>query len=229
MKPYIVLTMLTSIDGKIEGDFIHNHNEELGDYFEHMKLEVSDAWGNGSNTHLKYFSDNSVDLSAFKAKKSSYQDKVIKADCPYIVSFDTMGKVLWNTNSLTFPDDVQNRVLVVTTHSVKPEYLAYLDEMEIPYIFAGEKQIDLHVALEKLYNLFDVKRFAIVGGATINAAFLKENLVDEIKIVIAPFIDGSKEQTFVETADNSRLTKEFALEAMEKLDNNGVMLTYKKV
>lgn len=61
-RPYIILTMLTSIDGKIEGDFIHDYNKELGDYFEYMKLEISDAWGNGSNTHKKYFSDESVSL-----------------------------------------------------------------------------------------------------------------------------------------------------------------------
>lgn len=31
-RPYVILTMMTSIDGKIEGDFIHDHNEELGDW-----------------------------------------------------------------------------------------------------------------------------------------------------------------------------------------------------
>ena len=46
-RPYVILTMMTSIDGKIEGDFIHDHNEELGDWFELQKLEDTDAWGNG--------------------------------------------------------------------------------------------------------------------------------------------------------------------------------------
>lgn len=227
-RPYIVLTMLSSIDGKIEGDFIHDHNEELSDYFEHMKLEVSDSWGNGSTTHLKYFSDNSIDLTPYIGREINYQDNIILTDGPYIVSFDTKGKVLWNTNSLTFPDDIQNRVLVVTTRSVRPEYIAYLNEMEIPYIFAGDQQIDLRMALDKLYTLFHVERFAIVGGATINANFLKEELVDEIKLVIAPFIDGSKEQTISETPDNTRLTKQFTLKEVERLENDGVMLTYMK-
>ena len=30
-RPYVILTMMASIDGKIEGNFIHDHNEELGD------------------------------------------------------------------------------------------------------------------------------------------------------------------------------------------------------
>lgn len=220
--------MLTSIDGKIEGDFIHNHNEELGDFFEYMKLEISDAWGNGSNTHEKYFSDESVNLLSFKDKEPNYEDNIIKGKNPYIVSFDSTGKVKWNTNTLIFPDDIQNSVLVVTTKQVKPEYLAYLNKLGIAYIFAGEKDIDLPMALNKLYTLFGIKRFAIVGGATINANFIKQDLVDEIKIVIAPFIDGSKELTISETYDNSRLTKQFTLKDVEKLEHDGVMLTYIK-
>ena len=63
--------MMTSIDGKIEGDFIHDHNEELGDWFELQKLEDTDAWGNGSNTHEKYFSDASIDLSPYAEAERS--------------------------------------------------------------------------------------------------------------------------------------------------------------
>ena len=66
--------MMTSIDGKIEGDFIHDHNEELGDWFELQKLEDTDAWGNGSNTHEKYFSDASIDLSPYAEAESPTED-----------------------------------------------------------------------------------------------------------------------------------------------------------
>ncbi len=31
--------MMTSIDGKIESNFIHDHNDELGDYFELRKQQ----------------------------------------------------------------------------------------------------------------------------------------------------------------------------------------------
>lgn len=227
-RPYVILTMMTSIDGKIEGDFIHEHNEQLGDWFEHQKLEDTDAWGNGSNTHEKYFGDPSIDLSPYTNRDIEYDDYVVKGENPYIVSFDTKGKVLWNTNSLTFPDDVQNRVLVVTTKSAKPEYIAYLREMDIPYVFAGEQSVDLHTALDKLYRLFGIKRFAIVGGATINARFIEENLVDELRLIVAPFIDGSQEQTIAEMPDNRRLTREFTLDSVAKLEHDGVLTTYKK-
>lgn len=227
-RPYIIMTMMTSIDGKIEGDFIHEHNAELGDWFEYQKLKDTDAWGNGSNTHEKYFSDKSVDLSAYAGAEPVAEDYVVLKQSPYVVSFDTTGKVLWNTGCLRFPDDVCNHVLVVTTHKVRPEYVAHLQNLEIPYIYAGDTAIDLHVALDKLYTLFGVKRFAIVGGATINARFIKEDLIDEIRLVIAPFIDGSRELTIAETPDNSRLTKQFVLHEVTKLENDGVLITYKK-
>ena len=96
--------MMTSIDGKIEGDFIHDHNEELGDWFELQKLEDTDAWGNGNNTHEKYFSDTSIDLSPYAEAESPTEDHVLLKPSPYIVSFDTKGKVLWNADSLEFPE-----------------------------------------------------------------------------------------------------------------------------
>ena len=137
-RPYVILTMMTSIDGKIEGDFIHDHNEELGDWFELQKLEDTDAWGNGSNTHEKYFSDASIDLSPYAEAESPTEDHVLLKPSPYIVSLDTKGKVLWNADSLEFPDGVHNQVLVVTTRSVRPEYVAYLRKMRIPFILAGD-------------------------------------------------------------------------------------------
>lgn len=219
---------MTSIDGKIEGDFIHEHNEELGDWFERQKLEDTDAWGNGSNTHEKYFSDESVDLSVYAGAESVSEDYVVLKQSPYTVSFDTKGKVLWNTDCLKFPDDVCNHVLVVTTRSIRPDYATYLRAMQIPYIMAGETAIDLHVALDKLYTLFGIKRFAIVGGATINARFIEENLVDEIRLVVTPFIDGSQELTISEMPDNSRLTRQFTLDSVTKLEHDGVLITYKK-
>lgn len=228
-KPYVILTMMTSIDGKIEGDFIHTHNEELGDYFERQKLEDTDAWGNGSNTHKKYFSNESINLSDYPSETGCLKDHVICKRMPYLVSFDTTGKVLWDADKITMPDDVDNHVLVVTTECVRPEYTAYLRQTGIPYIYAGKENIDLRIALDKLYALFNIRRFAIVGGATINARFLQEDLVDEIRLVVAPFIDGSKELTIAEMPDNTRLTKQFALSSVRQLEHDGVLMIYKKI
>ena len=227
-KPYVSLLMLTSIDGKIDGSFIDDYNEELGDYYEELKLEISDAWENGSNTHKIYFSDENIDISKYKNAKINYEDKIIKSEYPYVVSFDSKGKVKWKDNLLIYPDNIKNQVIVVTTKKAAPEYIAYLDEKKISYIFAGEEKIDLNIALDKLYRLFDIKRFAITGGAIINAEFFKENLIDKIMIMIAPFIDGSKNATISESADGLSLSREFKFSEVRKLKNDGLLLIYKK-
>ena len=230
-KPFISMLMMTSIDGKIDGDFIDKHNEWLGDYYEELKLEISDAWGNGSNTHKKYFSDEGVNLATFTGFVAEFSDNVIKDKFPYVVSFDSTGKVKWRNAALTYPENVSNQVLVVTTHKAKPEYIAYLKANDIAYIFAddesGEK-IDIKIALDKLYTLFDIRRFALTGGAIINAEFLKQNLVDEIRLLIAPYIDGSQNATICESVGNVALTQEFKLDECKKLKENGLLLVYKK-
>ena len=227
-KPYVSLLMLTSIDGKIDGSFIDDYNQELGDYYEELKLEISDAWGNGSATHKIYFSDETVDISNYKNSKVDYEDNIVKSEFPYAISFDSSGKVKWKDGLLVYPENIKNQILVVTTKKSAPEYIAYLKEKKIAYIFAGEEKIDLNIALDKLYRLFDIKKFALTGGATINAEFFKEDLVDEINIMIAPFVDGSKNLTISETADGKSLTKEFKFSEVKKLKNDGVLLIYKK-
>lgn len=225
-RPYISMLMMISIDGKIDGSFIDEHNAALGDYYERLKLEISDAWGNGSVTHKRYFSDESVDLSAFAGAKGDFSDFVIKSERPYAVSFDTKGVVKWADGTLIYPQSVENQVIVITTHLAKPEYLAYLRDKKVAYVFAGEDKIDLNIALNKLYSIFGVRRFAITGGAIINAEFLRLDLVDEIALLIAPFIDGSDAATICKSPIS--LTKAFKFSQMRQLDDDGVLLIYKR-
>lgn len=224
-RPYISMLMMSSIDGKIDGDFF-DECEALGDYYEARKLEISDAWGNGSVTHKKYFSDESVDLSAFAGAKVDFSDFIIKSKLPYAVSFDSKGIVKWANGVLNYPQSVENQVLVITTHLAKSEYLAYLRSKNIAYIFAGEDKIDIKLALNKLYSIFGVRRFALTGGAIINYEFLRLDLVDEIELLIAPFVDAMRGASICDGAN--ALTKAFKFSEIKKLENDGVLLLYKK-
>lgn len=232
-KPYVIMLMMSSIDGKIDGEFIDGaQNAWLGDFYEQHKLEIAQAWGNGSNTHKMYFSDESVDLSAFAADcDECFADNVIKSELPYVVCFDSAGKVKWPNATLDYPHGVQNQVLVVTTRRAKPEYIAYLKDKGVSFVFADDEsgdKIDLNIALDKLYSLFGVRRFALTGGAIINAAFIKADLVDEIRLLITPDIDGTQHATICESAKNESLSRRFVLDEVQKLQGDGLLLVYKK-
>lgn len=63
------------------------------------------------------------------------------------------------------------------------------------WIVCGKERIDLARASEILAGEFGVERMAIVGGGSINAAFLDAGLLDEVSVLIAPGIDGRKGMT----------------------------------
>jgi riboflavin biosynthesis pyrimidine reductase len=73
---------------------------------------------------------------------------------------------------------------------VTDEYLAELREDGVSYLFAGPDGHDLHRAMDILGEAFGVKTLLLEGGGTINGAFLKAGLVDEISLLVYPGIDG---------------------------------------
>ncbi len=71
------------------------------------------------------------------------------------------------------------------------DYLAELREIGISYLFAGPEGRDLALALETLGGeAFGIETLLLEGGGTINGAFLKAGLIDEISLLIYPGIDG---------------------------------------
>lgn len=227
-KPYVNCIMMTSIDGRIDGDFFeHSDAETIGDIYEQIKIKNGDAWGNGSTTHKMYFSDETIDLEKYKGQEVAYEDNIIiDEEHPYVVSFDSKGSVKWADKYLEYPEGEMNRVLVITTKKVRPEYIAYLKDMNISYIFAGESKINLKITMDKLYNLFNIKHFALTSGGVINGEFFKQDLIDEVTVVIAPYIEGIGTKTIADAGMS--IAKHFKLKEMKKLDADSVMLSYVK-
>lgn len=65
--------------------------------------------------------------------------------------------------------------------------------------------------------------------AEINAVFFKEDLVDEISLVIGPAIDGNRHAlTFVGMEEVGSFPKYFKLKVVEQLDHSGVVLRYER-
>ena len=52
--------------------------------------------------------------------------------------------------------------------------------LDISYIVTGDSRIDLAAACEILKETFGIERLGIVGGPTINTAFLDAGLLDEV-------------------------------------------------
>ena len=97
----------------------------------------------------------------------------------------------------------------VLTRQVDPRYLRYLQSAEIPYIFAGEEEIDMDLALQKLHDLFGIKKLLLEGGSILDGAFQRADVIDELSLVVAPVVAeaGSKPLFTDARMENYRLAE----------------------
>lgn len=189
-KPYIVCHMMMSVDGRIDcgmTEKIAGSNE----YYETLNaLHTPTTLSGRVTAQLEmaepgtFAAENPVDV----AGKECFSKKKVASG--YQVVVDTRGTLLWRDDW-----DSDSPLIVIMSKDVPNEYLSYLDSLDISWIVCGEKHIDLRRASEILFTEFGVERVAIVGGGTINAAFLDAGLLDEVSILLGPGIDGRKGMT----------------------------------
>lgn len=79
---------------------------------------------------------------------------------------------------------------------------------------------------KKIFNE-NGKNIWLVGGGKLNSVFLKENLIDEIILSIAPVVIGNGIKLFKEI--NSNFLLQFQLEKSETFKSGFVQITYKKI
>lgn len=109
------------------------------------------------------------------------------------------------------------------TKQVDKRYLGYLESMAIPYIFAGETEIDVKLALFKLKNIVGCEALLLEGGSIINGYFQRADVIDELSLVIAP-VTGEKDD---KPLFFNSVYSEYQLIKAESINGN-VVLNYKK-
>ena len=107
-------------------------------------------------------------------------------------------------------------IIEVLTESAKDEYLAYLQDIKVSYIFAGKEELNVKLALEKLKTLFNIDTLLLEGGSIINGAFLKEDLVDELSLVYVPLLAKKDDKPLFY---DSKI-KNFELISTERINDN---------
>src|SRR5258708_28732451 len=96
MKPYIICHMLSSVDGKIDGDAVDAVTGE-GEYdATGAKLE-GDAWICGRTTMQQHFAEDAPFVSASIAPAGPQPVFVARRAESYAISVDTLGKLQWSS------------------------------------------------------------------------------------------------------------------------------------
>ena len=121
------------------------------------------------------------------------------------------------------------RRVIFTTSQSTAQQVSVLLEQGVEVYILGEKRVDLALALETLYEL-GVRRLMVEGGGSLNDELLREGLVDELFIYIAPMIFGG--QTAPTLAAGEGLIESAALrlkllDARVLDDDGGVLIHYR--
>lgn len=193
-RPYIICHMVTSIDSKVTGEFLSSPACEKATeiYYDINRNTKSNGFICGRITMESSFTLGWYpDLNKYMPKeKTDFIPENLSGF--YAVAFDTNGKLGWKSNRVIDPDGDPGydgaQIIEVLSENVDEHYLGYLEEMEIPYIFAGEDKIDVELALFKLKNIIGIDTLLLEGGSIINGAFQRAGAIDELSLVVAPVV-----------------------------------------
>jgi len=222
-RPHIICHMVTSIDGKVTGEFLsRQESEKATDIYYELNREYNKNGANGFicgrvTMESSFTGGWYPDLTKYEPIENKNDFIPDNLSGFYAVSFDPKGKLGWKNNKIIDEDpgygDAQ--IIEVLTEQADARYLAYLQSMEIPYIFAGETEIDVKIALEKLKTLMDINSILLEGGSIVNGYFQRADVIDELSLVVAPIIADSDDKLLFMDSTLS----EFKLKEIKQYDD----------
>ncbi len=223
-RPCVTVHMYVSIDGKIDGEYMEEHDCDIsGDFYDEAIAGMGSAMASGRYTSEIYHANAKIDYTRYTGKEIEYRDHI---ECfpRYHFTFDRLGKCNWDRKYFEYGGETMLNVAVLS-NQVRKEYVVYLKENGYSYLFADT----VKEALEKIKERCGVEKLVLTGGATIVGGFLKEDVIDEISLVVAPYIQGtSNYKTFTDTLGKF-YNRKFAFVKANPLDDGGVQLVFKRV
>lgn len=223
-KPYIICYMMTSVDGRIDCGMT-GQLPGVEEYYPLLrKLDLQSAVSGKITAKLELAEDGEFTAKNPVPVGQETVSKKTTSTVGYDVVTDTRGTLLWNHD-----DQYGKPHIIITSQQVSREYLEYLDRRNISYIAAGKERIDLVRVAEILKESFGIERLGIVGGPTINTAFLDAGLLDEVVLLIGAGIDGRESFPPVfnrKEKEKNALTKLELVEA-KAYDSGAVLIRYR--
>lgn len=187
-KPYVICHMASSVDGRIIAENWGDKLLQFGGLYEdcHNTFD-SQAWMVGRVTMEKDFTEGKQPKLA-KPERPMRRVPFIgdKTATSFTVAVDAKGKLGWEKNEID-----GDHIIEILSESVSDDYLQYLQNKNISYIFGGKDKLDFNIALQQLNELFAIETLMLEGGGNINGSLLNAGLIDELSLLILPIADGT--------------------------------------
>lgn len=234
-RPYLSCHMLTSLDGKIMGNYMDLPAcEPAGELFYDIAFGDEpfyrhQGWLSGRVTtddNFTHYRTPDLDPAAPPVPPGDF----IAGKAPmYYVSVDPRGVLGWQENTVTY-ETTTAQVIEVLTGQASNAYKAFLRQKGISYLLAGEDKLDYALLLEKLKGLFGIQVLMLGGGGVLNWSFLQAGLCDEVSIVVAPAADGNPTTQSLFLAKEGLSTDKpisFILLGAQAAEGNALWLRYR--
>lgn len=191
MKPYVICHMMSPLDGRLivekwAPDGSPLNKNMLAEYQRIHDGFDADAWLAGTRTMTEFATGSAlagIDVKEAPARPWHLADAGARR---FAIAIDRKAQLHWAK-----PTADNGHVVVVLTDAVPDAHLAELAAAGVSYLVMPGDDIDLAAVLEELHARLPIKKLLLEGGATMNGAFLKAGLVDEVSLLLCPAIDGS--------------------------------------
>ncbi|MCP3140826.1 RibD family protein [Pyxidicoccus xibeiensis] len=184
-RPYVICHMVPSVDGRIVTKSWNLQDEASAEYERAARTFGADAWMIGRVSMEPYAGKSKVPKRK-STEPIPRKDFIAKRDAEsYAIALDPSGKLTWKSGSID-----EEHVITVLTEEVSDDYLAFLQQRGVSYLFGGAKTLNLKRVLQKLAREFGIQKLLLEGGGKINGSFLAADLIDELSLLLVPVADG---------------------------------------
>jgi riboflavin biosynthesis pyrimidine reductase len=226
MKPHVSILMETSIDGRLHPSrFTASPDGTRRDWsglYEkaHASLEA-DAWLVGRVTMAEMSKTGPHAPSApWKVARPIH---VAKTDAAaFAIALDPSGKLHFQSGKLG-----GDHVIVLVGRNTPDSHLAELAADGVSYVVSAGAEFDIPGLLDVLGRHFGITHLVVEGGAKTNGAFLAAQVVDELRVLVAPALDGAEQvQGIVDYRTGLAGVVRLQFKSADVLDHGVVQLTY---
>jgi 2,5-diamino-6-(ribosylamino)-4(3H)-pyrimidinone 5'-phosphate reductase len=192
-KPKVIIFNSLSLDGRMDG----GGEIDLGLYYGLASRWNAEAMLSGSNTILAGLTGQEGP-PAEEAPSGSKELHPLAS--PYMVVVDSHAQIhQWRwMQAQPFWD----KLVVLVSRSTPSAYLEELERAGVQYIVAGEEQVDFRQALEELNTRFGIQTVRVDSGGILNGVLLRLGLVDEVSVLLQPWLVGGESPRSIFVAPN---------------------------
>jgi 5-amino-6-(5-phosphoribosylamino)uracil reductase len=177
-KPYVLIVSEVTIDGKLtlakgvsSKEIMKLMDEEANRYLHQIRAEC-DGIMVGANT--------------VRIDNPNLTVRYVEGENPTRIIPASTGNIPLDANVLN--TDVAPTVIAVS-RKVPAERLEKLKERGAQVVVVGDEKVDFAELLPKLYEM-GIKKLMVEGGSKVNWELIKNDLVDEIRLIHLPVVVG---------------------------------------